>query len=154
MVARAPIFGAKVKSFDDSRARSMPGVRKIAQVPSGVAVVADTFWQAKVARDALRVEWDEGAMHNFSTTQLMQQFRERAKSPGVSVRKEGDAPAAAGQRGEKHPGGLRGALSFPSDDGASELRGGPALGFLRGLDGFAVSNHRPGQRSQNRRSAE
>ena len=57
-------------------------------------MVADTFWQAKVARDALRVEWDEGAMHNFSTTQLMQQFRERAKSPGVSVRKEGDAPAA------------------------------------------------------------
>jgi isoquinoline 1-oxidoreductase beta subunit len=94
VVARPPIFGAKVKSFDDSRARSLPGVRKIAQVPSGVAVVADTFWQAKVARDALRVEWDEGAMHNFSTTQLMQQFRERAKSPGVSVRKEGDAPAA------------------------------------------------------------
>ena len=94
VVARAPIFGAKVKSFDDSKARSLPGVRKIAQVPSGVAVVADTFWQAKVARDALRVEWDEGAMHNFSTTQLMQQFRERAKSPGVSVRKEGDAPAA------------------------------------------------------------
>src|SRR5690242_1806362 len=59
VVARAPIFGAKVKSFDDSRARSMPGVRKIAQVPSGVAVIADTFWQAKTAREALRVEWDE-----------------------------------------------------------------------------------------------
>jgi isoquinoline 1-oxidoreductase beta subunit len=94
VVARPPIFGAKVKSFDDSRARSLPGVRKIAQVPSGVAVIADTFWQAKVARDALRVDWDEGSMRSFSTTQMMQQFRERAKSPGVSVRKEGDAPAA------------------------------------------------------------
>ena len=94
IVARPPIFGAKVKSFDDSRARSMPGVRKIVQVPSGVAVIADTFWQAKVARDALRIDWDEGAMQSFSTTQMMQQFRERAKSPGVSVRKEGDAPTA------------------------------------------------------------
>src|SRR5262249_26440863 len=70
---------------------SMPGVRKIAAIPSGVAVVADTFWQAKVARDALRVEWDEGAMRTFSTEQMMQDFRQRAKSPGVSVRKEGDA---------------------------------------------------------------
>jgi isoquinoline 1-oxidoreductase subunit beta len=94
VVARPPIFGAKVKSFDDSRARSMPGVRKIAQVPSGVAVIADTFWQAKVARDALRIDWDEGAMRTFSTSQMMQQFRERARSPGVSVRKEGDAPTA------------------------------------------------------------
>jgi isoquinoline 1-oxidoreductase beta subunit len=101
VIARPPIFGAKVKSFDDSRARSLPGVRKIAQVPSGVAVVADTFWQAKVARDALRVDWDEGAMHTFSTNQLMQQFRERAKSPGVSVRKEGDAPAALANASKK-----------------------------------------------------
>ena len=69
----------------------MPGVRKIAQVPSGVAVIADTFWQAKVARDALRVEWVEGVMQTFSTSQMMQQFREKAKTPGASVRKEGDA---------------------------------------------------------------
>ncbi len=94
VVARPPIFGATLKGVDDSKARSMPGVRKIAQVPSGVAVVADTFWQAKVARDALRLDWDDGAMRTFSTTQMMQDFRERAKSPGVSVRKEGDAPAA------------------------------------------------------------
>jgi len=57
-------------------------------------VIADTFWQAKVARDALRIDWDEGAMQSFSTTEMMQQFRERAKSPGVSVRKEGDASTA------------------------------------------------------------
>src|SRR6202790_1786734 len=47
VVARAPVFGAKVKSFDDSHARNMPGVRKVVAVPSGVAVVADLFWQAK-----------------------------------------------------------------------------------------------------------
>jgi len=94
VVARPPIFGAKVKSVDDSKASSMPGVRKITQIPSGVAVVADTFWQAKVARDALRIEWDEGAMHNFSSSELMQTFREKAKTPGASVRKEGDTTTA------------------------------------------------------------
>ena len=101
VVARAPIFGAKVRSFDDSRARSMPGVRKIVAVPSGVAVIADSFWQAKMARDALRVEWDEGAMQSFSTTQMMEEFRQRAKSPGVSVRNDGDAATALSHAAKK-----------------------------------------------------
>ncbi len=94
VIARPPIFGAKMKTFDDSRARSMSGVRKIVAVPAGVAVIADTFWQAKTARDAVRVEWDEGSMQNFNTAEMMRQFRERAKSPGTSVRKDGDAAAA------------------------------------------------------------
>jgi len=94
VVARAPVFGAKVKGFDDSHARNMPGVRKIVAVPSGVAVVADSFWQAKMARDAVRIDWDEGAMHDFSTTEMMRQFREQAKSPGKSVRRDGDPDAA------------------------------------------------------------
>jgi isoquinoline 1-oxidoreductase beta subunit len=94
VIARPPIFGAKMKSFDDSRARSMAGVRKIVAVPAGVAVIADTFWQAKMAREALQVNWDEGSMQNFSTSQMMQEFRERAKTPGTSVRKEGDAAGA------------------------------------------------------------
>ncbi len=94
VIARPPIFGAKMKSFDDSRAHSMPGVKKIVAIPAGVAVIADTFWQAKTARDALKVEWDEGSMHNFSTDEMMQHFREQAKSPGTSVRKDGDAASA------------------------------------------------------------
>src|SRR5437879_4742267 len=63
VVARAPVFGAKVKSFDDSRARNMPGVRKIVPVPSGGAVVADSFWQATQAREAVRMLGDEGELH-------------------------------------------------------------------------------------------
>ncbi len=94
VIARPPIFGAKIKNFDDSRARSMPGVRKIVAVPAGVAVIADTFWQAKMARDVLQVDWDEGSMQNFSTGQMMREFRERAKTPGTSVRKDGDAEGA------------------------------------------------------------
>jgi isoquinoline 1-oxidoreductase beta subunit len=101
VVARAPVFGAKVKSFDDSHARNMPGVRKIVAVPSGVAVVADSFWQAKMARDAVRIDWDEGEMHTFSTGQMMQQFREQAKSPGTSVRRDGDPDGALAKAAQK-----------------------------------------------------
>lgn len=101
VVARAPVFGAKLKSFDDSRARNMPGVRKIVAVPSGVAVVADSFWQAKMARDAIRIDWDEGEMHSFSTSQMMEQFRKQAQSPGTSVRRDGDPDAALAQAAKK-----------------------------------------------------
>jgi len=79
----------------------MPGIRKIVAVPAGVAVIADTFWQAKVARDALGVEWDEGSMRNFDTGKMMQDFRERAKSPGTSVRKDGDAESALASAAKK-----------------------------------------------------
>ncbi|MCU1308593.1 MAG: aerobic-type carbon monoxide dehydrogenase, large subunit CoxL/CutL-like protein [Acidobacteriaceae bacterium] len=101
VIARPPIFGATMKSFDDSRARTMPGVRKIVAVPTGVAVVADTFWQAKTARDALRVDWDEGAMLTFNTKQMMQQFREQAKTPGKSIRLEGEPDAAFAKAAKK-----------------------------------------------------
>ena len=93
IVARAPVFGARMRTFDDSRARAMAGVRRIVAVPSGVAVIADSFWQAKMARDALRINWDEGPMSSFNTNQMMQQFREQAKSAGKSVRRDGNADA-------------------------------------------------------------
>src|SRR5256884_6558172 len=101
VVARPPIFGATMKSFDDSRARSMPGVRKIVAVPSGVAVIADSFWQAKMARESLHIDWDDSAMRTFSTNQMMQQCREQAKSPGTNVRREGDPDAAFAQAAKK-----------------------------------------------------
>ena len=101
VVARPPIFGAKMKSFDDSSARSMAGVHKIVAVPSGVAVIADSFWRAKMARNALRVQWDEGTMQSFSTSQMMQQFRQQAKLPGKSVRNDGDAAAALAKAAKK-----------------------------------------------------
>jgi isoquinoline 1-oxidoreductase beta subunit len=58
---RCPVFGGRVRSFDAARVSGMPGVRHVLQVgDSAVTVVADTFWQAKVALDALPVEWDLG----------------------------------------------------------------------------------------------
>ena len=61
LVARSPVFGGKVKSFRADKAKAVPGVSAVVQVPSGVAVVADHFWAAKLGRDALEVDWDLGA---------------------------------------------------------------------------------------------
>ncbi len=56
-----PVFGGKLKSFDEAKIANMKGVKKVVRVgDSGVAVVADTWWHAKTALDALPIEWDEG----------------------------------------------------------------------------------------------
>ena len=52
-IAHAPVFGGKLATLDSSRAEAMAGVRKVVRIPTGVAVVADSYWQAKQARDAL-----------------------------------------------------------------------------------------------------
>ena len=57
---QCPVIGGTVKSFDGARAKSMPGVIDVVEIPDGVAVVADTYWHAKKAREAVVVQWDEG----------------------------------------------------------------------------------------------
>jgi isoquinoline 1-oxidoreductase beta subunit len=60
-IKECPVFGGKVKSFDAARVASMKGVRKVVQVAdNAVAVVADTWWQAKTALGELPIVWDEG----------------------------------------------------------------------------------------------
>ena len=61
-IRQSPVFGGKVKSYDATKAMSMKGVKKVVPVgDSAVAVVADTFWQAKTAMDAVTIVWDNGA---------------------------------------------------------------------------------------------
>jgi len=91
VVARGPVFGAKVASFDATRARAVPGVRNVVQVPSGVAVVADHFWAAKLGRDALSVEWDLGPNAALDTTTLRQQFQKTAGTAGLVASQSGKA---------------------------------------------------------------
>src|SRR3954468_24559658 len=67
-VKDCPVFGGKVKSFDAAKVASMKGVKKVLQVDaSTVAVVADTWWQAKVALDALPIVWDNGPNEKVSS---------------------------------------------------------------------------------------
>jgi len=101
VVARSPVFGGKVKSFNADKSKGMPGVRKVVEVPSGVAVIADGFWAAKRGRDALQIEWDEGPMADFNTKSQREQYAELAKQPGLSARKEGDASGVMASAAKK-----------------------------------------------------
>jgi isoquinoline 1-oxidoreductase beta subunit len=93
VVARSPVFGGKVRSFNAAKAMQVKGVVKVVKVPTGIAVAADGYWTAKQGRDALEIEWDEGANATLSTESLRAQFRDLAKTPGLVTRQEG-APSA------------------------------------------------------------
>jgi isoquinoline 1-oxidoreductase beta subunit len=91
LVARPPVFGATVKSFNADKAKAVAGVRDVVQVPSGVAVVADHFWAAKLGRDALTVEWDLGPNAGLDSAALREEFHRLADTPGLTAAKAGDA---------------------------------------------------------------
>ena len=86
VVAHPPVFGGRVKSFDDKEARRLAGVKDIFQIPlakgTGVAVVADRFWTAKQARDLLKIDWDLSGLELADSTQLWAKFKELARTPG------------------------------------------------------------------------
>jgi len=89
-LAQCPVIGGKVASVDDAKARAMPGVKHVVQVTDGVAVVADTWWRAKVARDALTIKWDEGAGKSLGSDGIAQALKAAAAKPGAVIRKQGD----------------------------------------------------------------
>ena len=68
---QCPVLGGTVKSFDASRAKAMPGVVDVVQIPDGIAVVAKTYWQARKGREALAIVWDEGANANLNTAAMI-----------------------------------------------------------------------------------
>jgi isoquinoline 1-oxidoreductase subunit beta len=72
---QCPVIGGKVKSFDAAKAKSMPGVIDVVQINDGVAVVANSYWRAKTAREALKIEWDEGAGAALSSDSMMAGIR-------------------------------------------------------------------------------
>ena len=94
LIRRPPRFGGKVRSFDASAAQAIPGVVKIVEVPSGVAVIAGGFWAAKQGREALKVDWDESNAETRSSEAIMAEYRQLAEKPAASARKEGDAAEA------------------------------------------------------------
>jgi isoquinoline 1-oxidoreductase beta subunit len=91
-----PVFGGKVKSFDAAAIKAMPGVRHVLPVgDSAVTVVADTWWQAKSALDALPIVWDEGEHAKVSSESLAAWLKEGLDAPGAVVgNQNGDVKAA------------------------------------------------------------
>ena len=109
VVLHAPRFGAKVKSFDATKAKAMPRVVDVVQIPSGVAVLAQDFWSAKQGRDALTVEWDETDAFKQGSAQIIADYRKLAEKPGLSARKDGDAEKALASAAKT----IQGEFEFP-----------------------------------------
>jgi isoquinoline 1-oxidoreductase beta subunit len=91
-----PVFGGKVKSFEAAKVSGMPGVRHVVPVgDSGVAVVADTWWHAKTALDALPIVWDEGPNAQVSSTTIADVLKAGLDADQAFVRNQnGDVKAA------------------------------------------------------------
>ena len=94
VVAHPPKFGAKVKSFNAEKVQGIPGVRYVIEIPTGVAVIATSFWPAKKGRDALTVEWDQSAALKSSSSDILAEYQRLAATPGKVARNDGDAAKA------------------------------------------------------------
>jgi len=92
-LAQPPALGGKAREFDDSKARMMPGVQAVVRTSSGIAVVANSWWQARKARDALAIKWDDGANAGLSDGGILKGLQHASGTPQVA-RKDGDADAA------------------------------------------------------------
>ncbi|GGC58844.1 aldehyde dehydrogenase [Siccirubricoccus deserti] len=93
-----PVFGGKLRSVDEAVVANRRGVRKVLRVgDSAVAVVADTWWQAKSALDALPIEWDEGPNAEVSSASIAEWLKAGLDAPEAAVgNRAGDAKAAIG----------------------------------------------------------
>jgi isoquinoline 1-oxidoreductase subunit beta len=93
---QSPVIGGKVKSFDGAKAKAMPGVIDVVQIGDGIAVVANSYWQAQKARKSLTVVWDEGPVASISTASMLAGNRAAAKDGKVIpiTKPVGDVAAA------------------------------------------------------------
>ena len=96
-VAMAPMIGGKVASYDDTRAKSVPGVKAVVQYSRGVAVVADSYWQAKKGKDLLLIQWDAGPNADNDQKKIWEGIRNASQQPGVVFREQGDVAAGMSQ---------------------------------------------------------
>ena len=90
LVARPPLFGSTVKTFDAAKTKAVPGVLDVVKISTGVAVVAKSFPAAKQGREALRIEWDESKAEKRGTPEFLAQYRSLLEQPGAVARRDGD----------------------------------------------------------------
>ena len=103
VVARPPVFGARLASVDDSAARAIKGVKAVLRVPldrgaEGVAVVADGYWSAHQGREALKLQWDTSAVEKVDSERQLAEYRELAGRPGARKFDADMAPLDAAPR--------------------------------------------------------
>jgi isoquinoline 1-oxidoreductase beta subunit len=93
-LAQPPTLGGSVKTFNDEKARAMPGVTAVVLTSSGVAVIADSWWRARQARDVLDIQWNAGPNAALNDAKIAQTLRRGAAGEGRVARHDGDAAAA------------------------------------------------------------
>jgi isoquinoline 1-oxidoreductase beta subunit len=105
VVARPPVMGGKVTSYDAADAKKIPGVIQIVEIPApsypmmfqpsgGIAVIADNTWAAIQGRKALKITWDDGPHATYDSQAYRAQMEATARQPGKILRSEGDFAAA------------------------------------------------------------
>jgi len=93
VVARCPVFGGTVATFDATKAKAVQGVTQVLQIPQGVAVVASNTWAAMEGRRALQITWAEGANASLTSAGIREQFVALLQKPGAAAENEGNAAA-------------------------------------------------------------
>jgi CO/xanthine dehydrogenase Mo-binding subunit len=93
-LAQCPVIGGKVAGVDASAARAMAGVRDVVDIGEGVAVVADRFWTARAARDALKITWDRGPGAALSDASVAAALKAGTKEQAAVARSNGDVEGA------------------------------------------------------------
>jgi isoquinoline 1-oxidoreductase beta subunit len=103
-LAQSPVLGGRAQAFDASKAEAMPGIQKIVDTSSGIAVIAKTWWQAKQARDSLSIDWEPGDNIDLDNGRIYAGLRDAADGrldEAQIAREDGDVDvalaAAAGQ---------------------------------------------------------
>jgi isoquinoline 1-oxidoreductase beta subunit len=97
-LARCPVIGGKVTSFDDSEARQVPGVTHVAKIAdSAVAVAADSVFAAMQGRKALKVTWNDGPNKDLNTSAIFDVLRKAANDKAASLQTAGNVSAAKGR---------------------------------------------------------
>ncbi len=92
-VLRSPVLGGKVRSFDASKAKQVPGVLNVRQISSGIAVVADSTWAAFRGKQAIQAEWDSGN-YGLSSAGIEEKLDQLRSQPGSVARRAGDFESA------------------------------------------------------------
>src|SRR5215210_6237005 len=102
-IKACPVFGGKLKGFEAAKVESMPGVKKVVQVEdNAVAVVADTWWRAKTALDALPIQWDNGPNAALSSETIAAMLKEGLDAQQAFVGNQaGDVKAAIAKAAKK-----------------------------------------------------
>ena len=102
-IKQCPVFGGKLAGFDDAKIKSKPGFKKVVRVgDNAVAVVAEKWWQAKTALDALEIQWDEGPNAKVSSASIADFVKEGLTAQDAFIgNKNGDAPAALEKAAKK-----------------------------------------------------